>query len=302
MIEAPFTFETGAASDTGRVRSHNEDSFLALPEAGVWLVADGMGGLAQAASLIGMTGLTLLVVLWASLPVVLAGERRRGAVLAAALLLLPMPALWAWGQARLAAATDETVPGVALRIVQPNVPQEQKWREENARGIFDTLKQLSAMPTEDRPEGIGGVTHLVWPESAVPFLIDESPVARAELQPMLGGRTLNFSVRETISNTVGICRIALPVLGPDVDVAARWRPELALFSEPLETVRIGRHEGHAALLVLEFARDGPGSRPGGHAHGSARSGRPRQADRQGSVVCQVSLHLMKCRRKRCLDP
>ncbi len=44
MIEAPFVFETGAASDTGRVRNHNEDSFLALPDAGVWLVADGMGG------------------------------------------------------------------------------------------------------------------------------------------------------------------------------------------------------------------------------------------------------------------
>jgi apolipoprotein N-acyltransferase len=45
------------------------------------------------------------------------------------------------------------------------------------------------MATGERPDGIGGVTLLVWPESAVPFLIDESPVARAELQPMLGGRT-----------------------------------------------------------------------------------------------------------------
>ena len=44
MIEAPFAFETGAASDTGRVRSHNEDSWLTQPDSGVWLVADGMGG------------------------------------------------------------------------------------------------------------------------------------------------------------------------------------------------------------------------------------------------------------------
>jgi serine/threonine protein phosphatase PrpC len=39
-----FTVETGAASDTGCVRDHNEDAFMARPDSGVWLVADGMGG------------------------------------------------------------------------------------------------------------------------------------------------------------------------------------------------------------------------------------------------------------------
>ena len=39
-----FLFETGAASDTGRVRDHNEDSFITKPESGIWVVADGMGG------------------------------------------------------------------------------------------------------------------------------------------------------------------------------------------------------------------------------------------------------------------
>ncbi len=39
-----FLFDTGAATDTGRVRDHNEDSFFVRPESGVWVVADGMGG------------------------------------------------------------------------------------------------------------------------------------------------------------------------------------------------------------------------------------------------------------------
>lgn len=39
-----FLLDTGAATDTGRVRDHNEDSFLVKPEFGVWVVADGMGG------------------------------------------------------------------------------------------------------------------------------------------------------------------------------------------------------------------------------------------------------------------
>jgi apolipoprotein N-acyltransferase len=162
--------------------------FTGFPWAAPGLMVDAMGGLAQAAALLGMTGLTLLIVLWASLPHALLSASRRMIAVALA-LALPLPLLWGWGEVRLASAGNETVPDVAIRIVQPNVPQESKWRDENARAIFDDLKRLSAMPTEQMPQGIGGVTHLVWPESAVPFLIDESPVARTELQPLLGGRT-----------------------------------------------------------------------------------------------------------------
>lgn len=39
-----FTIATAGATNTGRVRDHNEDSFLTKPQSGVWVVADGMGG------------------------------------------------------------------------------------------------------------------------------------------------------------------------------------------------------------------------------------------------------------------
>src|SRR5699024_10153679 len=35
--------ESAAGSDVGKVRSINEDSYISRPEAGFWLVADGMG-------------------------------------------------------------------------------------------------------------------------------------------------------------------------------------------------------------------------------------------------------------------
>lgn len=35
---------TGSATHTGLVRSHNEDAIVSLPEQGLFVVADGMGG------------------------------------------------------------------------------------------------------------------------------------------------------------------------------------------------------------------------------------------------------------------
>jgi apolipoprotein N-acyltransferase len=159
-----------------------------FPWAAPGLSADGMGAVAQLAAYVGMPGLTILLVMWAGLPA--AFMRNLGKQSAFALVLLALlPAAWAIGFWRLPKDASPIVPGVELRIVQPNIGQDQKWREDNSRSIFDTLKRLSTEPSEARPNGIAGVTLLLWPESAVPFLIDESLVAKDELRPLLGGRT-----------------------------------------------------------------------------------------------------------------
>lgn len=43
-VRTGFTWRSAAATSTGNVRSHNEDSILDLPASGLWVVADGMGG------------------------------------------------------------------------------------------------------------------------------------------------------------------------------------------------------------------------------------------------------------------
>jgi type VI secretion system protein ImpM len=39
-----FSWRSAAATSKGNVRGHNEDAVLDLPDAGLWVVADGMGG------------------------------------------------------------------------------------------------------------------------------------------------------------------------------------------------------------------------------------------------------------------
>jgi len=43
-MQATFRWRSASAISKGNVRRHNEDSLLELPKAGLWAVADGMGG------------------------------------------------------------------------------------------------------------------------------------------------------------------------------------------------------------------------------------------------------------------
>ncbi|MDE2445117.1 MAG: apolipoprotein N-acyltransferase, partial [Alphaproteobacteria bacterium] len=141
------------------------------------LAVDGMGGLAQLASIVGMNGLTLLILMWAATPLLFfKGEKALGVAL---LLLLPLA--WGWGAWRLAQNPTRYVEGVQLRIVQPNIPQDDAWRNAHARAIFDRLLALSAQPAQGP-----AITHIIWPESIVPFLLDESPEGLSEVAKMLG--------------------------------------------------------------------------------------------------------------------
>jgi protein phosphatase len=44
MNDQTFRYESWAVTDKGRVRELNEDNYLAEPQLGLWVVADGMGG------------------------------------------------------------------------------------------------------------------------------------------------------------------------------------------------------------------------------------------------------------------
>jgi apolipoprotein N-acyltransferase len=144
----------------------------------------------QAAAVFGAYGLTWITVAIAASPAILAApahRRARAGVLAAAVLALG--GLYGFGLWRLDHAARPSAEAPVIRVVQANIDQKDKWRPENLELIFATYVDLTRRPAPAPP------TIVVWPEGALPAVIDEllapgSPYAtrlRDALQP---GQTL----------------------------------------------------------------------------------------------------------------
>lgn len=195
-----------------------------FPWAAPGLAADASAAVSQLASVMGMTGLTLMVLLWAATPLALVrrGERMEFKIMSA-LLFAMLPASHVWGQWRLEQHPTQFVEGVALRLVQPNISQESKWRSDNTIAIFDQL-----IAETEAPSTGAAVTHVIWPESAVPFLLDESAGGRAELARVLGdGKTLITGViRRSAPNPAADYFTSILVFDQSADVVGvydKWR-------------------------------------------------------------------------------
>ncbi|MGL5784577.1 MAG: apolipoprotein N-acyltransferase [Alphaproteobacteria bacterium] len=134
------------------------------------LVAYSLGdsaGLMQPAAWVGSYGLGVWVVLVLSFPYLLPFFKGIFKKLAlSGFLLASVWGLKLAGERRLEAfplAYHETV---FLRIVQPNISQKEKWSPEKRRENFQKLVDLSLSPSQQP------VTHLIWPEAAVPFCLE----------------------------------------------------------------------------------------------------------------------------------
>jgi apolipoprotein N-acyltransferase len=157
----------------------------------VWS-ADFPGGLAmsQAASLIGIYGLSLVTVLAVSLPARLGDfSGNRWLAVAAAFFLIAAPG--AWGAYRLAESHPGAVAGVRLRLVQPAIPQSLKGDPAQALNNFRRLFALSVSAGGDK------ATAILWPEAAAPPFLERDGGARqalAEAAP-LDGYVITGTVR-----------------------------------------------------------------------------------------------------------
>lgn len=138
----------------------------------------------QSASLVGIWGVTLAAFFIFAVPTLLvddSGQERRagrGALGVAAALLLGHVG---FGAIRLAGGADPLVPGVHLRVVQPAIPQNERWAADRSDDTMNRYVDLS----RGSGSGMEGVTHLIWPESAFPFLLTERPSALDAIADLL---------------------------------------------------------------------------------------------------------------------
>lgn len=145
----------------------------------------------QWSSVVGVYGLTLIAMLvfaspaaiWGAAPAIAKGPTGRLAL--PILMLAVLAGGLAWGHLRLSQASSPAVEGVRLRIVQPNIAQSEKWKPENRIQIFQQYLELSRNGSSGGSAGLAGISHLIWPESAVPFLLADESEALAEVARLL---------------------------------------------------------------------------------------------------------------------
>jgi apolipoprotein N-acyltransferase len=142
----------------------------------------------QLAALFGVYALSLLAVLIFASPAAIFAPKGSGlaapksAAAMTVFLLLTLALGYAWGERRLAAA-DLATTNLRLRIVQANIDQANKWRPENSAEIFTDYLDLTK--SSGSAPGLAGIGLVIWPETAVPFLLADSSEALLAIGDML---------------------------------------------------------------------------------------------------------------------
>ncbi len=140
----------------------------------------------QIAALIGLWGMTVLAVAIAAAPATIAtAARPAGRWIPAGAAIVAMIAVTGYGAMRVPASPSPLVAGVQLRIMQPNLPQDEKFNPANREEIMERYLRLSDRATSPQTSGVADVTHLIWPESAFPFLLHNDRRALAQIAALL---------------------------------------------------------------------------------------------------------------------
>ena len=143
--------------------------------------------LAQGISLVGVWAYTFLAIAVFASPATIADDRADTAHPYRPLLagLMALAALAGLGAARLHAYPTAYHADVKLRIMQPNLSQDDKFNYAAKGSVMAHYLKLSDRATGPQSNGVRDVTHLIWPESAFPFFLTREPDAMAQIAALI---------------------------------------------------------------------------------------------------------------------
>ena len=223
------------------------------------------GAISQAASIIGIDGLTALTLLAAAAPAAIADRDSplalRFAPAAAAALAFGL--IWGAGAERLSDANAAiSTPGPIVRVADPGVSQRDKWAQVNDQEwrMLDRYMAVSGAAAQSNAQ------ILIWPEGAIPtinFFVLENPYFLRDLGQGLGQRALVMGVsrREPRNGAIAYFNSAVVidgVLGETRVGQVYDKSRLVPFGEfiPLWSLFSG-------LNIAPLQRIGAGFTPGG---------------------------------------
>ena len=191
-----------------------------------WLFSDEM---LQVTSVIGIYGLTILTILLGCVPYLVF---KHGRFVDAGAILGVFVGVAVFGILRLQDTPTQFHENVMLRIVQPNISQDLKWDVDKVRANYlKVLKLSTQQPATDHTK----ITHVIWPESAIPFYLEENTWRREEIMSKLpeGSILLTGGLRRAFDNRI-LSQIwnSFLAIGPEKRVLATYdKSHLVPFGE-----------------------------------------------------------------------
>ncbi|MBR0679975.1 apolipoprotein N-acyltransferase [Roseomonas eburnea] len=199
----------------------------------------------QAAAWVGVHGLSLATVIIAATPLLGRRAMLGGAAALAGFALFGLARLW----------PEEPPPQpVGILIVQGNVAQELKWREDQRipilRRYIEATREAALAALRDLPEEHNLV--VIWPETAIPFLLADDPEVRQLVAGALPQRAMLLS--GTVRAEFGPDRRARRVFNSLVAVDPAG--EVRGITDKVHLVPFGEYMPLAGLLPVRIVQGG----------------------------------------------
>ncbi len=190
----------------------------------------------QSAALVGAYGVTFLALLAACAPSLL--PRPGGWKIALPIIVVLIGSHIGYGTVRLAQNPTELRDDVMIRIVQPAIDQRDKWLGNNEDAIMRRFLDGTNANTGPETASAAAFTHIIWPESAFPFILTERRDRLTQIADLLPATTTLLTGAMRREPPIGnepsrVYNSILAVDGAGTIVGARDKTHLVPFGEYL---------------------------------------------------------------------